>query len=168
MIAAVVLVVAVIGLVVFLGSNKDKKKPAEQADSSGWQPPPRTDNEPPPPPRMDPPPMDEHIRGEAKELVKTYGELATEGKSLYEEALRARDVNDLDLYQEKLREAAFVYGEIKDSWNDIIMQMPSNDDWDEEQVMNHYLGNENEKVRRLQAPLKDITKQMTIAADGGD
>ena len=62
--------------------------------------------------------------------------------------MAAEQDGDDDLWQAKLREAAEYFHEIKELWNDLIEDMPASDDYDEEEVANHYLGRKAASCRR--------------------
>ncbi|MHC5009601.1 MAG: hypothetical protein ACYTG6_01485 [Planctomycetota bacterium] len=166
--AAAAIVLGVIALVVVLSAGKDDepRPSAPPPEVAGTRPTPETPAAPERPPPPDLPPT---LLEEARQLLPQYEELAAQAKAVYGEALRAHEAGDDDLWQEKLGEAALLYGEIKDGWNDLIWRIPTTTAWDDpDEIANYHMGREQEKISRLLRPLKDIEKQRNIGNDGGN
>lgn len=158
-IAAAVIVLGVLGAVVFFASQGSSRKPAPLPPAEDTIQPAPVDVGPGEKPRIPPPDLPSHIKDAAQELVREARGLRQEGETIYKQANDAKKAGDEDLWQAKLREAAAVLQQIKDGYNDLIVEMPTNNDWDEEQVANHYLGAEADSITRALNRLSDIQKQ---------
>lgn len=156
---AAVLVLAVLGAVVFFASQGKTKRVEPPAPPPETIQPAPVETAPGEKPRMPPPPLPAHLQEQARELVKQARSLKTQGEAVYKEASAAKQAGDEDLWQAKLREAAGYFQQIKDGYNALLEQVPGNDDWDEEEVANHYLGNEADSISRALGRLFDIQKQ---------
>lgn len=160
-IAAVgIVVVAIVLLAVVMGTgNKkdDKERSATpRAPRRTFKP---AEEKPQAPTRLAPPSLAPEAKGMAEALVEEARKLAAQGEALYQEANAAKKAGDDDLWQSKLKEAAPYYREIMDAYNDLISQMPTNQDWDEEQVANYYLGSQGSQIQKYLSRLTDIQKQ---------
>lgn len=164
MVVAILVVVGVIALIVFLASGQgSKNEETLRASPTPTMHPtnPRASQpeapEPPPYPAIS---MD--IKRRAMDVANQAKELQKKGEAVYEEAMAARREDDQDLWQEKLAEANDYFYEIRELWNELIAEMPSNEHYDEEQVANHYLGREGSIVSKALSRLADIKKQRRL------
>jgi hypothetical protein len=163
LILAVLLVAGVIGgIVVFATNKKDPPAAAPTAPPPSTvpvAPQPGTPKPPPPPPY---PPLDASRVLSIKKEIGEMEPLAKKGQALHDEAKALKDAGKDAEWQKKLREAVEPLEEIQDRWNEIIASLPSTKDYDEEDVANHYIGTEAEKVRKWLAPLMGLKKQMRL------
>ncbi len=149
-VVAVLVVAAVLVLVIVLASGGKKRPeatPAQAAPTASTPAAPAYRNETGKR-RMPPPDLPPNLRKQAQDVVAKARELGPKIESLYQEAGRAQAAGNETLWQAKLREASRYCEQVMDAYNDLIGQMPSNDDWDEEEVANHYLGAEADVVSR--------------------
>lgn len=158
-IAAALIVVGVLGAVVYFAAQGNSRKPTPPPIEEEMLQPAPVEVGPDGKPRMPPPQLPAQLKEQAQELVREARGLRTEAEAIYKVANDAKKAGDEDLWQEKLREAAAILMGIKDGYNDLIGEMPHNDDWDEEQVANHYLGAEADSITRAMQRLIDIQKQ---------
>lgn len=166
MIVAGVLVLVVIAVIVIASKPKKEKVPYESteltADSNVAK------SERPDKPTKSPcPQIPDDIMQMATQIVDEMGEKKSRADALYDDAMRAKQGGDRDLWKSKLNEAKDLYEDIKHRWNDeIIGELAgldiANDDWDEEQIANHRLGKESEKVSKALERLAFIKKQLGV------
>jgi hypothetical protein len=157
---AVILVVGVVAAIIVMNSGKDKKPSTVPTPPPVVQSPPTKPDVPKKPERGPPPALSKDVIASARERVKTFPALAEKGRALLDEAQNAKRADDQDLWQQKLGEAQEYFSQIKEEWNEVIAQMPSNKEWDEEEVANHYLGAESSQVSKLLEPLEGLTKAL--------
>lgn len=158
--AAAVVLGAVVLAIVVLGGGKDGSGDTRARANAPGTTPAAGPSLPAVPSKLPPPPLPAHLRELAEQLAKDAPVLAKQGEAVYEEANRAKQAGQDDLWQEKLKEASAFFFEIQDRYNELIGDMPSNKDWeDPEELANHYLGDEAEAVRRAMNRLADIRKQ---------
>ena len=166
MVIAGVVVVVVIAVVVIV-MNKNKKQPEKPyvpeltADSR-----PEKSEGPVKPTRAPPPPIPDDIMADAKSIVELMSDKKNEADTLYDEGMAAKQGGDRDTWQSKLKQAETLYNDIREQWNsDVIMAIEgmgiSNKDWDSEQIANHWLGKEGEKVSKAIERLSYIKKQLS-------
>ena len=164
MVAAVLVVVGVIGLVVFLtagkgkqddGPNRASTNPAPHATNPGTS----TPAAPTPPPW---PELSMDLKRRAMEVANKAKELSAQGNAVYDEAMTAHREGDDDLWQEKLAEANEYFYEIRELWNDLVAEMPASEHYDEEEIANHFLGREGSIVSNALSRLTDIKKQRRL------
>lgn len=164
MVAAVLVVVGVIGLVVFLtagkgkqddGPNRASTNPTPHATHPGTS----TPAAPTPPPY---PELSMDLKRRAMEVANKAKELSAQGNAVYDEAMTARREGDDDLWQEKLAEANEYFYEIRELWNDLVAEMPASEHYDEEEIANHFLGREGSIVSNALSRLTDIKKQRRL------
>ncbi len=94
-------------------------------------------------------------RKNAEQAIARMRALFQEATDLYNESVQAKQAGVLDLWQEKMAEARSRMGELTDVWNDeIVLKMPHNWDWDEDQVADHYFGEIWNDVNKLKAILR--------------
>ncbi len=162
-VAVVVVLVVVVVMIVVMSGQKSKTKTERPSDDVMAHPhaanTPPTTTVPQERPKLPPPPLPDNIRTEVAELAKEAPDLAKQGEAIYDEAIAAKDKGNDQVWEDKLQEAAQVFHQILDRYNDILGEMPTNQDWDEEQVANHYLGQDAETIRRATSRLHDIQKQ---------
>ena len=158
-VAAVAIVLVVLAGVVYFATQGGKKNPTPPPPPEETLQPGPVETGPGEKPRLPPPELPAHLKEEAQALVREARELRQQGEEIYKEANGAKQAGDEERWQEKLREAAGVLQGIKDGYNSLIEQMPENDDWDAEQVANHYLGAEADSISRAMQRLIDIQKQ---------
>jgi flagellar biosynthesis/type III secretory pathway protein FliH len=164
MIGAIVVVVALLGLVIFFSTNKKEKpeKPSAMTpmQNTGLPTPPTEEPKPAAPPAF--PKLSAGLKAEATALADQAKEYAKDGERLYKEAGEAKAEGEDDLWQEKLQEAAAYYQEINASWNILIEQIMAeigeNSPYDAEEVANHYFGNAAETIRKAAKRLGAINK----------
>ena len=113
--------------------------------------------------RLPPPDINPQILKTAQQIVEEILVIQQEADGIYKEAMQAKKDGDDTLWQRKLKEAKTRYADILDRWNEeIISQMPSNNDWNEEEVANHYLGKEGSQVNKALENLAYIKKQIRL------
>ena len=163
-----VLFVGVVVAIIIVATDKKKKpEPPPQQPSTeltgDLRPVKPVEKEEPKDERMPPPEISEDLRESAKKIATDMVELGKQGDALYEEAMQAKQDGDDNLWQRKLKEAKAIFEDIREQWNEVIIgNMPSNQDWDEEQVANHYLGKEGSKVAEALERLAYIKKQVRL------
>jgi hypothetical protein len=123
---------------------------------------PKKPDEPPPPPY---PNIDAAKILAIKAKVKDFDPLIEKGQALYDEAMKFKNAGKDAEWQAKLREAAKPFEEVKDAWNEIIAEMPSSADYTEEDVANHYLGKEGNRVTKALSTLAGLKKQMRLGGN---
>jgi hypothetical protein len=158
-----------IAAIVLLGGDSKKKTPGPRpteltADSTV---PREARPGPAAPTRSPPPPLSEGVKAHAAEVAKEIAPLDIEAKGIYDEAMTAKAAGDEKTWQTKLKEAASVLGRIQERWNDEIidaiqMEIPSTSDWDAEEVANHYLGAEGQKISKALELLAAVKKQIRL------
>jgi hypothetical protein len=169
MILAGVLLVAVIAVIVVVaGKDKPKKKPDYvstelTADSKVDKAPAMAKK----PERAPPPEISKEIIERAKELVTEMEDDRTQGEALYDEAMTAKQSGNRDKWKAKLNEAKSHYLNIKEKWNEeiieeILGELPPDCEWDAEEVANYYLGKEGGKVSKALERLAYIKKQLGV------
>lgn len=159
---AIVLVVGVVGLIVALSSGKDNDNPPPRRasyESSTTNTPSYEPDIPAPPPY---PALPSHLKTRAREIAEEAKSLQKKGDAVYKDAMAAHQSGNTELWQEKLQEASDYFYEIQELYNELIAEMPSNNDYDEEQVANHYLGAEADVISRALRKLADIKKQRNM------
>ena len=129
----------------------DSKVPKEQAGP--------TKPQRPPPPDISP-----EIVTNAKAVVERALEEKAKGDALYEEAMAAKGKGDETLWQDKLSEAREHFANIRDMWNEEIIEdiqgeLPANCEYDADEVANHHIGKEAGKITKALERLAYITKQ---------
>jgi hypothetical protein len=156
-------VVAVVGGLVFLMSGGKKEKPLVE---TVYEPPPTPEpSEPaktkepekPPYPKVEP-----RLIEQARAVAKKAADPAARAKRVYDEAMEAKRKGNDDLWQAKLAEADEILTPLQDEWNEIIQQMPSTKDYDEEEVANHYVGKEGREIQKALALLPGIKKSLRL------
>jgi hypothetical protein len=154
--AAAAVLALVVGLVVMLGSKN--KTPAGPSGPTPTTPPPAATPAGPAKPSAPPyPPMPAAKLAEGQALVKTFDRDAAEADRLYKESLRAKEAGDDAAWQGRLKESRDLLNGIKDSWNEFLGTLPSNKDYDEEDVAKHYFYRESglvAKATKLLAAMK--------------
>ncbi len=164
MVIGIVVIIAVIGVIaVAVGSKAKKKEPYVSteltADSNVEKP-----VAPVKPQRSPPPNLPADVIASAKEVVLDAADKKARGDALYDEAMAAKAAGDRDTWQAKLKEASVLFNDIKESWNNVIGDIEglgvSNNDWDSEQLANHWLGKEGGKITKFLEPLAYIKKQL--------
>jgi hypothetical protein len=143
---AAVLVLGAVGLVLALsGGGGDKKKdtPTATATVPTTKP---TPTAPPPKAEKPYPPMPPGKAEEARTLVASFAADASRADGYYQESVRAKQAGNDALWQSKLKEAKQLYHGINERWNEFVMTLPTNRDYDQEQVVAHYFPRENGQV----------------------
>ncbi len=168
-VVAILLIGGVIGAVVILGG--DKKKPTNNttpveltANSNVGR---EATPKPAKPTRSPPPPLSDAVKERAKSVAADIDGERKLGDALYDDAMRAKEKGDTDLWQKKLKEAARHFNAIKDRWNNeiidsIMEEIPQSSDWDAEEVANHYLGKEGQLIAKALEKLAYIKKQIRL------
>ena len=143
------LLAGVVGVFLIMSRNKGKatqgnlESPAElTADSGKPKDVKKADQEPK---RAPPPAMDPAMPATVKEVSKRVKELAEKAQTVYDAAMAAKREGEIETWQDKLSEAIEICAEARDIWNDEVVDlMPFNEDedWDKEQVCNHYFQKE--------------------------
>ncbi len=171
-VVAILLLGGVIAGVVVLGGRKDKGPPAAPPAelTAGTQVKRDAPAAPARPTRMPPPPLSEGVKELARGVAAAIDADRQRGDALYEEAMKAKDQGDTDLWQAKLKEAARHFNAIKDRWNNeiidaIMLEIPASSDWDAEEVANHYLGKEGQLIAKALERLAYIKKQVRLDGD---
>jgi len=168
MVIAIVAVVAVVGVFVAMSGGKKKKRDdyvSTELTSNSVVPKDDAASKPKKPERPPPPQISEEIIAKAKEIVAWMdGELAEANKH-YEEAMAAKDGNDEELWQSKLHEARDHYLNIRERWNNEVVdeiqgELPTGSQWDAEEVANYYVGKEAGKITRAIERLAYVSKQL--------
>jgi hypothetical protein len=161
---AIVVVLGGLGAVVFfMASKKDKPPPKPPPAPVVPVTPPKPPVVKPPDPPPYPPLSADRIaavRAEVKELK--LDETAKKVQVLYDEAMIAKGKGDEATWQAKLREAAKLLETINDQWNEIVATMPSSKDYNEDEVANHYVGDEATQVNKALGLLPGIKKQIRM------
>jgi hypothetical protein len=117
------------------------------------------------PKRLPPPKLPSGLHDKARDIVEQAKPLAEQSDAAYKEALEAKEAGNVELYQEKLREAATLLGGINDLWNELIIEIDqnfTNNDWDAEQVANHYFAGESATIMKYLKLSQEINKQRAI------
>lgn len=148
-VAVVLLAVVVVAVVVMSGKKKDAPKPPPTPVA----PPPAAPTPPPASAGKPYPPVPEATVAKGRELVRGFAADADKASRLYAESLKAKGAGDDATWQGKLKEARALLENIKDQWNDFVGALPSNRDWDSEDVAKHYLGRESGQVQNMLKPL---------------
>lgn len=157
--AGVVVGVIVLAIALFSGGGKKPSAPPSPPPMAPAPVPPRAEA-PVVPSKPPPPALSDAIRKEAGDLTTKAKDLASQGEKIYEEAMAAKRAGDEETWQAKLEEASVPYYEIQDLWNELIVQMPTSDDWpDAEDVANYHLGTEGDLISKALSRLHDIQKQ---------
>lgn len=147
-------VIIVIGIVVVVIATSGGKKPAPVAAKPPVESVPVPVVTKPVKPGEKPyPPMPAAKVDEARRLVSTFEADGAKGKQLYDESLKAKKAGNDAEWQSKLKEARTLLEGINERWNKFIETLPSNSDYDVEQVTAKYFSTENGKVTRLTKPL---------------
>jgi hypothetical protein len=168
-VAVLILVAGVVAVVALTGKKKPAPKgppPIELTGGSKVDKTPR-DTGPAKPERSPPPPLSDRVKTRAAEVVKEIEPLRVKGDALYEEAMKARSGGDEAAWQAKLKEASVHFAEIRDKWNEEIIdaiqeEIPATSDWDAEEVANHYLGREGQQISKALEHLAYIKKQIRM------
>ncbi len=166
MVVGIIAVVAVIAVVVVTSGKKSKKKEAWVSDEL------TADSNVPDQAskkkvvqRSPPPEISDEIISTARELVANLDADREKGNALYDEGMAAKD-KDPDLWQAKLREAKDHFLKIRDAWNEIEglieAELPMGTDWGADEVANHWLGKEAEKVNKAIERLAYLKKQLRM------
>lgn len=148
-VAVVLLAVVVVAVVVMSGKKKDAPKPPPPAPAPAAPVAP-TSGGPAPKPY---PPVPDSTVSKGRDLVRTFQNDADKASRLYAESLKAKGAGDDTTWQSKLKEARALLENIKDQWNEFVGGLPSNRDWDSEDVAKHYLGRESGQVQTMLKPL---------------
>ena len=155
-IIAILVVVGVVGAVIVFSSGKGKKEQPAPGPTD-VQPvnvkPTRTDPNAPKPKLPTPKITNEQLHA-GKAIVKEMERLYEDAAGLYDEASEAKAAGEGDLSQEALKKASGHMGNITDLWNEIVPDMPSNDDWDEEETANYYFGRVWNKINELKVAIR--------------
>jgi hypothetical protein len=169
-IVGIVLLVAVIGIVVLATSHKHGRAQAPDVShelTGDSAVPDKTAQGPKKPERPAPPKLPDEILANAKRVVAEMVVDRKKGDALYDEAMRAKEKGDPDTWQAKLRQASLCYDRINDRWNSEVIEeidqalpahVPGN--WDAEELANHWLGDEGNKVSAALKKLAYIKKQL--------
>jgi len=167
MVVAVVAVIAIIAVFVVMGGKKHKKKEtwvSEElnADSVVDKRPAKAKK----PERPPPPEISDEIRQLAKQVIEEIKDDRAKGDALYNEGMAAKDKGDRDTWEKKLNEAKNYFLNIRDRWSEIEgmidEQLPMGSPWGADEVANHWLGKEADKITKALEPLAYIKKQLGI------
>jgi hypothetical protein len=157
-IAAVVVLGAIVGLIA--ASSGDKPKPVEPPAAA--PPPAPVVVAPPKPAGPAYPPLPQAKVDEASRLVKTFPERGAKAQKLADEAMKAKAAGNLTEQQAKLNEARQILNSINDEWNEFIVSLPSNKDYDQEQVAAYYLRAQNGEVAKWTKLLRVMKSEQTL------
>jgi len=167
MTVAICAVVGVIVLIVILSSGEKKKRQEYVSDELTGDTPIEKGPLPPKEIRKPAPDISPEIIERARQIVDEMDPDREAGLAAYEEAMRAKQRNDLETWKAKLNEAKEFFLNIRDKWNDEVIgdiegELPPNCDWDAEEVANYHLGKEGEKVSKALKTLAAIKKQLGL------
>ncbi len=166
-VATLVAVVAIIAVLVVVSGKRHKKKEAWvsdelTADSTVDQGPAQAKR----PERPPPPEISDEIRARAKQVIEEIQEDRAKGDALYNEGMAAKESGDRDLWEKKLKEAKGYFLNIRDRWNEIEgmidEKLPMGSPWGADEVANHWLGKEADKITKALEPLAYIKKQLGL------
>ncbi len=147
-IVAALLLAGVVGIFLIMSGNKKKgpnpnaTSPTELTADSGKPKEEPVDNTPK---RAPPPEVDAAMRATVKEVAARIKVLAEKAQGVYDAAMAAKREGNIEAWQDGLSEAIEICAEARDIWNDeVIQHLPHNEeeDWDQEQVCNHYFQRE--------------------------
>jgi hypothetical protein len=162
-VAGLFVVGIIVALIVVMGGDK-KKKPAPSVAAAPPAAPSTPEARPVPSTPAPPPfpPLDPKVLEQARAVAKKSAEPAERAKAIYDEAMKARKSGDDALWQKKLLEADEILTVVQDEWNEVIQQMPTSKDYDEEEVANHYLGKEGQQITRALSLIPAIKKSLRL------
>lgn len=167
MVIAAIAVLAIIGVVIAMSGKK--KKPREEyvseeltSDSVVNDTGPAKPKLPERPPCPD---ISDEIITTAKEIVDWMDEELAEANKHYEEAMAAKSSGKEDEWQAKLHEARDHYLNIRERWNNEVIdeiqgELPMGCKWDAEEVANYHVGKEGGKITKALDRLAYISKQL--------
>jgi hypothetical protein len=162
-VAGLFVVGIIVALVVVMSGDKKPKPPPAIVEAPPVAVAPPTASSVPPAATPPPfPPVDPKILEQARAVAKKSAEPAERAKAIYDEAMKARKGGDDALWQKKLLEADELLTTIQDEWNEVIQQMPSSKDYDEEEVANHYLGKEGQQITKALMLIPAIKKSLRL------
>ncbi len=149
--AATIVAVAVVGLIiggVVLMSGKKKEAPKSTLPAAVPAAAPKAAVDTTPKAKPFPPMPQEKVT-EAVALVKTFEADSAKADAIYAESLRAKADGDDVKWQAKFTEFDHLLQGIKRKWTDFIDSLPSNADYDVEEVARHYFEKEGGRVAQL-------------------
>ncbi len=147
-IAAVLVIGAVAAFVAMSGGKKKDNEPGPGLNVPTTQPGPIKPKGPEGPTRMVRPRVDNELYQQGKALIDQMKPMYEKASGLYDDAQQVKD-DDPDMWQTLLRQANDEMRGINDLFNELIGMMPSNEDWDEEQVANEYFGKLYSKLGKV-------------------
>jgi hypothetical protein len=155
-------VVGIIALLVFVMGGKKAKAPAPEPEPEPVATPAAEPPKPKPPEAPPFPPVDAKVIEQAKAVAKKAADPANRAKRIYDEAMEAKRAGKDDVWQQKLAEADDLLSAVQDEWNEVIQQMPTSKDYDEEEVANHYVGKEGREITKALSLLPAIKKSLRL------
>lgn len=157
-VVAIAIVGGAVGLVLALSGGDDK--PKLQPSTTTVQATPAVGT-PKAPPELahEYPAMPPGKADEAKRLAASFDADAKRADDLYAQAQKARGAGNDEAWQNKLKEAVAIYGEINEQWNAFIATLPSNKWYDTEQVVAHYFPRENGRAAALTKKRGSLLKE---------
>ncbi len=158
---AILAVGGIIVLLIVLNSGKDDKAketvgPSTTPAASG----PVKPDGPVEKPRLPVPNVSPALQDKGNQLVQEMENVYKTAAALADEAKQAQKDGRRAEWQDKLQKAHDTLSDATDLWNEIVAEMPSNADWDEDQVADHYFGKIWTKIGKLKATFKtDLTSK---------
>ena len=167
MVIGAIAVLAIVGVVIVMSGKKAKPREeyvSEELTSDSQV----TDNGPARPKLPERPPCPDisaEIIATAKEIVAWMDEELAEANKHYEDAMAAKNNGKEDEWQSKLHEARDHYLNIRERWNNEVIneiegELPMGCKWDAEEVANHHVGKEGGKITKALDRLAYISKKL--------